>query len=235
MPLLLLQNGQSDGFGHYLDVLEEEGADFRVLHPYRGEPFPAVNEFDGLLIGGAPFSTDKLSSEAFLRAEHQLVVEVLQRGTPCFGICFGGQLLAQCLGAKVRRNPVTEIGTYSVQLTAVGASDRMLRGLPLSFPVFQWHRYTFDVPSGAELLATGSECRNQMFRMDNVVGVQFHAEVREKDVRLWCREGCDDLRTAGKSAKEVCRESATAQSSFRRLAVALIRNFLCLVGGQAAR
>jgi GMP synthase (glutamine-hydrolysing) len=43
--------------------------------------------------------------------------------------------------------------------------------------VFHWHGDTFEIPKGAQLLASSVACRNQGFILDDrVVGLQFHLE-----------------------------------------------------------
>ena len=50
----------------------------------------------------------------------------------------------------------------------------------------QWHGDTFDLPDGAELLATSPLARNQAFRGGELAyGVQFHLEVTGDMAREW--------------------------------------------------
>jgi len=54
--------------------------------------------------------------------------------------------------------------------------------------VFQWHEDTFDLPAGAELLATGDDVPHQAFRFGRTAwGVQFHFEVDAPGVEAWLR------------------------------------------------
>jgi GMP synthase-like glutamine amidotransferase len=55
---------------------------------------------------------------------------------------------------------------------------------------FHWHHCTFDLPPGAELIATNEFCRNQAYKLgDNVVATQFHPETTED----WIRECADEV------------------------------------------
>ena len=50
----------------------------------------------------------------------------------------------------------------------------------------QWHDDTFDLPDGAVPLLTGTACRNQAFRVAEVVyGFQCHFEADRQDMVDW--------------------------------------------------
>jgi hypothetical protein len=74
--------------------------------------------------------------------------------------------------------------------------DPLFDGLGVE-TVFHWHGETFDLPPGAELLASSDLCRNQAFRVrDRVYGMQFHLEVTPEMIADWCMqdENCGDVR-----------------------------------------
>ncbi len=54
----------------------------------------------------------------WIRQEEQLLSDALQQKIPILGTCFGGQLLAKVLGARVRPNAVPQIGWDPVRDTA---------------------------------------------------------------------------------------------------------------------
>jgi GMP synthase-like glutamine amidotransferase len=59
-----------------------------------------------------------------------------------------------------------------------------LRHFPAEFTALHWHGDTFDLPAGATLLASTDACAHQAFVCEgNIVGLQFHIEVRPEDVR----------------------------------------------------
>jgi len=122
----------------------------------------------------------------FLRDEDLFMKEAIQRGKAVLGICLGAQLIAKALGARVFKAPVKEIGWYDVSLTKMGSQDPLLSDLPKTFPVFQWHGDTFEIPNGAKLIATSSPISHQAFRYgEKVYGLQFHLEVTEAMIREW--------------------------------------------------
>ncbi len=77
--------------------------------------------------------------------------------------------------------------------------------------VFEWHMDTFELPVGADLLATGDLVRHQAFRVgDRAWGVQWHLEIDRPELESWLeifgKEG-DLLSEWGKSAEEVRAEA----------------------------
>jgi len=228
MKILAIQNCRAEGFGRYEQYLLGRGTDFQVVHAYRDDPFPAAEGFDAILIGGTPVSAYAAEEHPFLRRECEYLRLALSAGTACFGICCGGQLLAQLLGASVEKCERMEIGGYEVCLTEAGQKDGLLKGFPAHFPVFHWHGDTFGIPEGGELLVTGEGCRNQMFRRGHVVGVQFHLEVTSHEAGLWADEYPDELVTFGKKKEDLLRECQEREEQMGALAGLLMENFLKL-------
>jgi GMP synthase-like glutamine amidotransferase len=133
----------------------------------------------------------------YLRREEEYIRQAIGRGVPVLGVCLGSQLIAHALGAEVRRNAVKEIGWYEVHVTDAGRSDPMFQEFRSPEPVFHWHGETFDLPQGAELLASSERCRNQAFRIGAAVcAMQFHLEITPAMIADWCLEdeNCGDVR-----------------------------------------
>ena len=135
-------------------------------------------------------------------------------------------MIAQILGATVRRNPVMEIGGYEVSLTAAGERSPLLRDFPGRFPVFHWHGDTFDIPEGAQHLVEGDLCRNQMFRLGNAVGVQFHLETSADEAAIWAAAYPQELECMAKTPEQVVGECGQREARRRTLAARLVSNFL---------
>src|SRR5665809_22845 len=81
-----------------------------------------------------------------------------------------------------------EVGLLPVELTAEGRDDPLFTGLDDQLVSLQWHGDTFDLPSGAALLARSPQVPNQAFRAgERAYGVQFHLEVTGEMAREWAQ------------------------------------------------
>ncbi|HVP38179.1 MAG TPA: type 1 glutamine amidotransferase [Candidatus Saccharimonadales bacterium] len=235
MRFLGIQNMQAEGFGRFDSLLAEMGVQFDCFRAFEGQALPAPDPYDAILIGGTPVAAYELESHPFLVAEERYLRAVVEGGQPCLGVCFGAQLLAKILGAGVRRAPRKEIGVYPLALTEAGRADPLLRGFPGRFQVFQWHGDTFDIPAGAELLAAGEDCPNQMFRRGSAAGVQFHLETTPGEAAVWARVYADEVRQFGRPPEELLAEIRRHEPAARELAERFVHNLVGWVGALQGR
>ena len=84
------------------------------------------------------------------------------------------------------------MGWHPVELTEAAAEDPVFASLPKRFDAFEWHHYTYDVPTGATELARSETC-TQAFRLGNAWGIQFHAEVTEPQIQEWLAQSAADV------------------------------------------
>jgi len=229
MRVLVIQNFEVEGLGLHEEYLIERAIDTDTIHPYQGDPLPASEEYDLVMVGGTPVCVRELDRHEFLVREREYLRVRIAGGGACFGICFGSQLLASVLGADVKKNPVMEIGGYVVRRTEEGKADPLLTGFPDEFPVFHWHGDTFDIPVGASRLVEGDDCPNQMFRAGNVIGVQFHVEITTPIAARWTIEYADELEKVGKSAARVIDECRTHEETMRELSIRMMDNLFALI------
>jgi GMP synthase (glutamine-hydrolysing) len=97
------------------------------------------------------------------------------------GVCLGSQLLAKALGARVTKGKRKEIGWFPLNLTEGAMKDRLWTGVEPSFTAYHWHGDVFELPRGAEPLASSALTPYQAFRYgDRAYGFLFHMEVTEK-------------------------------------------------------
>lgn len=150
------------------------------------EASPDVGRYNGLVVLGGPMSALDIDRHPHLGVEIDSIRQAVDSGIPILGICLGAQLIASALGARIRRNPVREIGWYEVAPTAVGWEDPLFSKFDGAEQVFQWHGDTFTLPHGAQHLAESEDCANQAFRIgESVYGVQFHLEADQALIERW--------------------------------------------------
>lgn len=163
-------------------------------HFYTDWQLPTVEDIDLLVVMGGPMSVNDEVQYPWLAAEKQFIREMIAVGKPILGICLGAQLIASAMGARVYANAQKEIGWWPV--TAVSSDDAVFN-FPPSLTVLHWHGETFDLPDGAQLLASSAACTNQAFQLGrNVIGLQFHLESTQHSVEAIIEHCRDELQPA---------------------------------------
>lgn len=167
------------------DFLRARGYSLLRCCPSRGDALPGeLSDFALAVVFGGPQSANDDHLPA-IRAELDWIERtVLPSDCPLLGICLGAQQIARVLGARVsaHRDGLVEIGYAEVAPT--GACQHFLDH-PLRF--YQWHAEAFDIPEGAEHLATNSAFPGQAFRYDGrVYGIEFHPEMTREMIDRWC-------------------------------------------------
>jgi len=234
----IFQNARGEPPGQIVDYLDWHSVGFDIVPVYHVcESRPEINwrEVCGLVVLGGPMNADEVTAFPYLSWERDWLGEAIRREIPVLGICLGAQLLARSLGARVYPNPVREIGWYKVTLTPACENDSLFAGATSPATVFEWHGDTFDLPSGAVLLATGADCRHQAFRYgENAWGLQFHIEVTPQLIGTWMQlaEENNELARVGTSAAEIRRETARRFVEMQQLTDLVLNRFaeLCRRG-----
>jgi GMP synthase-like glutamine amidotransferase len=149
----------------------------KVTHLHKGEIPLDPNAFDFLVILGGDMNVDQEAEFPWLKDEKKFLETCLKKNKTTLGICLGGQLIAEVLGAKVKKNDHWEVGWHPVKMLG---SSPFTGTWPKSLDFFHWHECTFELPSGAELLASSDACANQAYTYGkNVFATQFHPEADE--------------------------------------------------------
>lgn len=224
-PVLIIQNCDAESAGSIPDYLKERHLPSTVVHSYLQEPFPALEQIQAVINLGCPLSVTTYHEHPFLRDLYAFVAGAVRAGTPYLGVCFGGQLLAKVLGARVEANPVKEIGVYDVKLSETGRSDPLFEGFEPNFAVIQWHSDTFRIPFGAQTLAEGADCKNQAFRVGRAVGLQFHLEASAAEVFKWCEAYPNELQEVGRSREQFLEAARRNEAEIRKSNDRLLDNF----------
>lgn len=168
-----------------------------IRRPSLEEPLPkTLADHDGVMVFGGPMSAN--DEHDWLKREIDWLAVPLREQKPLLGICLGAQMLARHLGARVFTYPDRrgEVGYFPILPTP--AADRLCAA---RFPrcVYQWHFDGFDLPRGAQLLASGdADFPNQAFSFGaEAIALQFHPEVTYHMMCRWTTRGAERLSRPG--------------------------------------
>ncbi len=225
-PVLIIQNHPIETPGRIADFLESREIPFDVIHPYRGDAFPAPDTLSTVITLGCPESVAEFQQNQWSVRLFDYLDDIVDAEIPYLGICYGSQLMAANRGAAVLPNHQKEIGVYDVTLNDAGKADPIFAGFPETFPVFHWHGDTFDIPEGATKLASAEICANQVFRIGKCYGAQFHLEADSKKLPIWLEEYAAELPDVDKTAEQVLTEFKKVEAETSRLSDLLVGNFL---------
>ena len=185
--VLVFQHVAAEPLGTLDPMLRARGHRIRYINFSRDpDARPDISKYHALIVLGGPMMPDRSDLHPHLAVEMRCIEQALQLGIPVLGICLGAQLLAHTLGANVRPGDEWEIGWYDLHPASAAVADALFQHLDAPQPVFQWHGYTFDLPSGAVRLASSDAVENQAFRYNhNAYGFQFHLELDQRLIDRW--------------------------------------------------
>lgn len=189
------QHIAQEGFGSCESHLKAKNAEitatefFALPHDFKLEieALPNIEDVDLLIIMGGDMSVNDEANYPWLRTEKRWIRRYLAAGKPAIGLCLGGQLIANALGAAVSTNAYQELGWTEVK--RVEPIKPTCFQIPEKLNIMQWHSETFALPKGAVHLAYNSVCHNQMYQLGkNVIGFQFHPEITPRVIKLYIED-----------------------------------------------
>lgn len=195
MKIHYLQHAPAEDIGNMRPLLLQHGHTLSATHLYDpSHGLPSVDEFDWLIIMGGAMSIYEEDTYPWLRAEKRLIKQAIQANKIILGICLGSQLVADALGAKIKRNPQLEIGWFEIRHSPEAKQTPLAEIMPTSIELFHWHGDTFEIPDGAIRIAESNACKNQGFIMGNrIVALQFHLEATPSLVNQMLQTGANEL------------------------------------------
>ena len=203
---IVLRHVDHEGIAGYREPIEAAGYVIdRVAAHHAGCASLDTLSPDLLVVMGGPMGVYDTGRFPWLSEEIAVLRRRLAADRPTLGVCLGSQLIAAALGAEVRRGPVREIGFAPIALTGTGRAGplRHLDGVD----VLHWHGDTFDIPAGAELLATTAPYAQAFARGRNLLALQFHAEMGEDErFEHWLTNDVADIAEVG-STPEALRDA----------------------------
>lgn len=185
MRVLVLKMGTTEPgvaleHGDYEDwfrlILEASGCEVEVLPVFDGATLPDSPKVDGIVLTGSPLSVR--DEATWMQEVGAWTLEQVRTKTPVLAVCFGHQLLGECLGGRVEENPAgPEWGAIEVR---VQVDDPLFEGLPDTLCVQASHRDALvEFPQGVRCLASNDNSPLQAFAYGEWLrAVQFHPEAR---------------------------------------------------------
>lgn len=183
MRVHCLQHLEFETFGTIRKWIEKREHKLTITLPHETPNFPDPGDFDLLIIMGGLMSVYGEEYHPWIKLEKEFVKKMIEADKPILGSCFGGQLIAEVLGARVLENRFKEIGWHGVKKVSSpsGLEESSPKDFPECFPeeftAFMWHGDAFEIPAGAVKLFESEACQNQGFIYNGkVLGLQFHPE-----------------------------------------------------------
>ncbi len=226
MRCIALQHLAFEDLGLFAPVLREAG--WQIEHRQAGVAPLHPEEWrqaDLVVVLGGPIAAYDTALYPFLHDEIEGLRARLALRRPTLGLCLGAQLMASALGARVYPSGIKEIGWAPVDLSAAGQASCLA---PLAHvPVLHWHGDTFDLPEGAELLASTALTPHQAFGHGrHALALQFHPEADPARIEPWLIGHACELAQAGIDVPALRARSAAQGNAPQASAAALLRAWL---------
>ncbi|HEU6456172.1 MAG TPA: type 1 glutamine amidotransferase [Roseateles sp.] len=233
-PVLILQHDSTQRPGQLLAQLTQSGIDTRIVMPDHGDAVPhQASDYSGIVLLGSNRSVNE--PLGWIDDELDLLRRALAADVPMLGHCFGGQMMARAMGARVGRSGLANIGWSRLHVTPAGM--RLLQAQEVT--AFNWHYETFQIPAGARRLLYGTHCLNKGFEIGPHLAFQCHFEVDESIIRDWCSQSADELSRAKGPAVQapsmILKDLPQRVAELHRIARLVYSEWTSRLPGPAAR
>lgn len=224
MRCVALRHVAFEDLGLFEPVLKHRG--YEVQYVQAGTDVLSRQDWldaDLAVVLGGPIGVGDLDIYPWLGDEIVQIRQRLGSQRPLLGLCLGAQLMAAALGARVAPLPNKEITWGQVSLTASGAGSPLQHLAGLN--VLHWHGDAFDLPHGAELLASTPMTSNQAFSLGPAaLALQFHPEVNASRIEPWLIGHTVELRAASVDICSLRMSSARQDPDAQALAAGRLLN-----------
>ena len=183
MKLLIIEHAPHENPGIILDWIAENKFSSQTVKPFTGEKLKEADEFDFLIIMGGPQSPRETGLYPYLLDEINFVKLAIENNKRVLGICLGAQIIAEALGNKVAKSNYREYGFYPIEFTEDALAMKTFKDFPKRIECLHWHNDMPGFNSNLKLLGKSEGCPVQgIIYNENVIGLQFHMEIRRKDI-----------------------------------------------------
>jgi len=214
------------------DVLRARGFEIRYVEPWRENLSEIAGTAAELVIGlGGPVSVYEDDRYPWIADELHLLARRLEARRPTLGICLGAQMLARVLGARVFAGP-KELGWAPLQLTPTGQASAIAPLAGETTSMLHWHGDTFDLPAGAQLLASTAQVAHQVYSWERfVLAFQCHPEIRHEGIESWLvGHACEIAATRDASVERLRNDTLRLGPTLAVHAKRVFTNWLASVG-----
>ena len=142
MKIVWIQHESFEGPEYIREWAKNRGHEISGVMAFDNQPLPALDTFDLLVVMGGPMSVHDDAIFPWIQTEKRFLKEAITAGKSILGICLGAQLLADALGAGVRKNLYREIGWFDVRLcdiTLIVSAWVSIRKIPEAFGLDDVH------------------------------------------------------------------------------------------------
>ena len=217
-PILVIENDADAPVGRLGDWLVEAGAELESAMPrpaIRCRRPDALTGYRALVVLGGGMGAQDDVRAPWLPAVRQLLATAVSIELPTLGLCLGGQLLAVAAGGQVTPAETPEYGAQLVAKRQAAAEDPLLRELPITPDVLQWHVDEISrLPPAAVLLASspvlrGAGVPDRPAGLGDPVPPRDHAGHRRRAGPSWT-PNCWPTTTCPRSSPEPARRTPTS-------------------------
>jgi GMP synthase-like glutamine amidotransferase len=219
---LVLRHHLEDSPGLIGEAFEARGYDIDLVMMNEQSATPSLDGYDTLVILGSKCAVyDHEVEAAWFHRELALIGDADARQIPILGICFGAQALCRFFGGVVSRAEDGEIGWFDIDVED---------GIELSGgPWFEFHFDVCQLPDSAVLWATSPRAV-QAFAIGPHVGVQFHPEIDDAQLKEWLASDEEETRELGLDVEALLEETAQRTPEARVRAQELVDLFVRRAG-----